>query len=173
MTESPLLPPGRVERAAEDLAESEATDAELTRLTGLALGRGAQAIALGRGNSPAATTAITSFARCWEAVGGTISCVVTWPESAAPWLRQAARFAAADPDLWVMAGPAAGWAQMTRRLLWSTPWRPERTLAFATIGTAPVIGLVGTHNLPGLTGATATGGAWQIRDGILRLPRRP
>ncbi len=173
MTESPLLPPGQAERAAEHLAESEATDAELTRLTELALGRGARAIALGRGNSPAATTAITSFARCWEAAGGTIICVVTWPESAASWLRQATRFAAADPDLWVMAGPAAGWAQMTRRLLWSTPWRPEHTLAFAALGTPDVISLVGPHNLSGLTGATADGGTWQIRDGLLRLPRHP
>lgn len=169
MTESPLLPPGRAERVAEHLAESEATDAELARMTELALGRGAQAIAFGRGNSPAAARAAASFARRWEAAGGTVICTVTWPESAASWLRQAIRFAAADPDLWVMAGPAAGWAQMTRRLLWSTPWRPERTLAFAAIGTAPVIGLVGAHNLPGLAGATATGGAWQIRDGCCHM----
>jgi len=168
MTESPLLPPGRAERVAEHLAESEATDAELTRMTELALGRGAQAIAVGRGNSPAATRAAASFARRWEGAGGTVIRTVTWPESAASWLRQATRFAAADPDLWVMAGPAAGWAQMTRRLLWSTPWRPERTLAFAAIGTMPVISLVGAHNLPGLTGATADGGTWHVTDGLLR-----
>jgi hypothetical protein len=173
MTESPLLPPGRAERVAEHLPESEATDAELTRMTELALGRGAQAIALGRGNSPAATRAAASFARRWEAAGGTVIRTVTWPESAASWLRQATRFAAADPDLWVMAGPAAGWAQMTRRLLWSTPWRPERTIAFATIGTAPVIALAGAHNLPGLTGPTAAGGTWRVSDGLLRLAHRP
>jgi hypothetical protein len=68
------------------------------------------------------------FARRFQATGGIIICTVTWPESAASWLRQAARFAAADPDLWVMAGPATGWAQMTRRLLWSTPWRPQRLI---------------------------------------------
>jgi hypothetical protein len=164
---SPLLPPG----ISGPAAESEATGAELTRLTELALGRGAQAIALGRGYSPAAARVTASFARRWEAAGGTIICTVTWPESAASWLRQATRFAAADPDLWVMAGPATGWAQMTRRLLWSTPWRPERTLAFAAIGTPDVIGLVGAHNLPGLTGPTADGGTWQITDDGL-LTRR-
>jgi len=169
MTSSPLLPPGR----SRHLPETEATDAELTRMTELALGRGAQAIALGRGNSPAAATAITSFARRWEAAGGTVICTITWPESAASWLRQATRFAASDPDLWVMAGPAAGWAQMTRRLLWSTPWRPERTLAFATLGTRPVISLVDAHNLPGLTGPTSTGGTWHITDGILQVTRHP
>jgi hypothetical protein len=32
-----------------------------------------------------------------------------------------------------------------------------------------VTGLVGGHNLPGLAGATADGGTWQISDGILRV----
>jgi len=168
MTESPLLPPG----AAGPLAEIEATDAELTRLTELALGRGARTVAIGSGNSPAATRAAGGFARRFQAAGGTIIGTVTWPESAASWLRQATRFAAAEPNLWVMAGPATGWAQMTRRLLWSTPWRPERTIAFAAIGTRRVIDLVGAYNLPGLAGATADGGTWQVSDGILQ-PARP
>ena len=169
MTATPLLPPGM----AGHIAETEATGAELSRMTELALTRDARAIAIGRGNSPAAARAVAGFARRWEATGGIIIGTVTWPESAASWLRHARRFAAADPDLWVMAGPAAGWAQMTRRLLWSTPWRPERTLAFAAIGTGRVIGLVGAHNLPGLTGATADGGTWQVSDGILRRTFRP
>ena len=169
MTASPLLPPG----AARQMAEAEATDAELSRMTELALSRGARAIAIGRGNSPAATRAAAGFARRFQATGGTIICTVTWPESAASWLRHARRFTAADPDLWVMAGPATGWAQMTRRLLWSTPWRPERTIGFAAIGTAHVIGLVGAHNLPGLTGATADGSTWQVSHGILQMTRRP
>ena len=165
MTASPLLPPGMTGPAGE----TEATDAELSRMTELALSRGARAIAIGRGNSPAAARAAGEFARRFQATGGIIVCAVTWPESAASWLRQATRFTAADPDLWVMAGPATGWAQMTRRLLWSTPWRPERTIAFAAIGTRHVIGLVGAHNLPGLTGATADGRTWQVSDGILRV----
>jgi len=41
MTASPLLPPG----AARHMAEAEATDAELRRMTELALSRGARAIA--------------------------------------------------------------------------------------------------------------------------------
>ena len=169
MTASPLLPPG----VAGGTAETEATDAELSRMTELALSRGARAIAVGRGNSPAATRAAADFARRFQATEGSIVCTVSWPESAASWLRQATRFAAADPDLWVMAGPATGWAQMTRRLLWSTPWRPERTIAFAAIGTRHVTGLVGAHNLTGLTGATADGGTWQISHGMLQVTRRP
>jgi hypothetical protein len=165
MTASPLLPTGAAGPVAE--TETEVTDAELNRMTELA--HGANTLAIGRGNSPAATRAVDVFARRFEAAGGTVIRTVTWPEAAASWLRQATRFATADPDLWVMAGPATGWAQMTRRLLWSTPWRPERTIAFAAIGTEPVISLVGAHNLPGLTGATVNGGTWRISYGILRV----
>jgi hypothetical protein len=156
MTASPLLPLG----AAWPMAEAEATDAELSRMTELALSRGARAITIGRGNSPVATRATAGFARRFQATGGIIICTVTWPESAASWLRQATRFAAADPDLWVMAGP-------------TTPWRPERTLTFAGIGTGRVIGLVGAHNLPGLTGATADGGTWQVSHGTLQATPPP
>jgi hypothetical protein len=138
-------------------------------MTELALSRGARSIAIGRGRSHAATGAADGFARRWQATGGTVIRVVTWPESAASWLRQATRFAAADPDLWVMTGPATGWAQMARQLLWSTPWRPERTIAFAAIGAEPVIGLVGAHTLAGLAGATADGGTWQVGHGILQV----
>jgi len=109
MTASPLLPPG----VAGLTAETEATDAELSRMTELALSRGARAIAIGSGRSLAATRAAAGFARRFQAAGGSVSCAVTWPESAASWLRHATRFAAADPDLWVMAGPATGWAQVT------------------------------------------------------------
>jgi hypothetical protein len=58
---------------------------------------------------------------------------------------------------------------MTRRLLWSTPWRPERTIGFAAIGTGHVTGLVGAHYLSGLTGATADGSIWQVSHGTLQV----
>jgi hypothetical protein len=58
---------------------------------------------------------------------------------------------------------------MTRRLLWSTRWQPDRTIAFAALGTEHAIVLVGAGNLPGLAGATADGGTWTIRDGQLRV----
>ena len=57
---------------------------------------------------------------------------------------------------------------MTCRLLWSTPWQPGRTIAFAALGTERTVGLVGAHNLPGLTGATAYGHTWAVRDGQLQ-----
>ncbi len=168
MTWSPRLPSG----LTYDVAGSGPADAELRRMTELALGRGVRSVAVGRGRSAAAAAAVTAFARRREAGGGTVLTVVTWPEEAASWLRQATRFAAADPDLWVMAGTARGWAQMTRRLLWSTPWQPDRTLAFAALGTEHAIGLVGAHNLQGLAGATADGGAWTVCNGSVQVSPR-
>jgi hypothetical protein len=171
MTATPRLPAGLERHAAATETEAtEATKAELDRMLQLALQEDARVIAVGRGRSPAATRAARGFARRWEAAGRTVLCVVTWPEEAASWLRQATRFADANPDLWVMAGPAGGWAQMTRRLLWSTAWQPERTIAFSDIGTGKAIGLVGAVNLPGLSGATTDGGTWVVRDGQLQTP---
>jgi hypothetical protein len=169
MTLSPRL----LAALACDVTWSGPTSAESSRMTGLALGRGARNVIIGRRRSAASATAVTAFTRNWEvASGGTVLDVVTWPEEAASWLRQAARFTAVDPDLWIMAGTPRGWAQMTRRLLWSTPWQPGRTLAFAALGTQPAIGLVGAHNLQGLTGATADGGTWTVRDGNLQVAPR-
>jgi hypothetical protein len=168
MTLSPRLPSG----FACDAAGSEPADAEVSRMTELALCRGARGVAIGSGRSAVAAAAATAFARRWEASGGTVLCVVTWPEEAASWLRQATRFTAADPDLWVMAGTPRGWAQMTRRLLWSTSWQPGRTLAFAALGTQRAIGLVGAHNLQGLAGATADGGTWTVCNGSIQVAPR-
>jgi hypothetical protein len=137
-------------------------------ISALALGRGARSVAIGRGRSAAAAAAVTAFARRREASGATVITVVTWPEETASWLRQATRFAAADPDLWIMAAAPRGWAQMTRRLLWSTPWQPGRTLAFAALGTQRAIGLVGAHNLQGLAGATTDGGTWTVCNGSIQ-----
>jgi hypothetical protein len=162
MTLSPRLPTG----LTCDVAGPGPTGAELRRVTELARRRGARSVAIGRGRSAGAAAAVADFARRWEGSGGTVLDVVTWPEEAASWLRQAARLAAADPDLWVLAGAPRGWAQVTRRLLWSTPWQPGRTLAFAALGTQRAIGLVGAHNLHGLAGATADGGT---ADGIRNL----
>ena len=171
MTETPLFPAAALARRAAAV-DAAATGAELDRMLQIAGQRSARTVAIGHGRSPAAASAARAFARRWEASARTLLCVVTWPEDAASWLRQATRFAAADPDLWVMAGPESGWAQMTRRLLWSTAWRPERTIAFAGIGTERAIGLVGAVNLPGLAGATADGGTWVVRDGQIQAAAR-
>ncbi|MFE7216565.1 PAS domain-containing protein [Streptomyces sp. NPDC057611] len=60
----------------------------------------------------------------------------------------------------------------TRRLLWSTPWRPERTLATAAIGDPRTLALVGLINLNRLAGATAHGTTWLVEDDTLQHPTR-
>jgi len=90
--------------------------------------------------------------RIAAAWGGPVLATVTWPETAASWLRQARRFAAPDPDAWVVSATPAGWAGMTRRLLKSTSWSPHRTVLTAA--------LTGFH-LPGLRGVRADGTTWE------------
>jgi hypothetical protein len=159
--------PASLTRGAAGAAEA-ATEAEIGRMLRLALERDARTVVVGRGRTPAAARAAAEFIRHWESQARTVLGTVTWPEEAASWLRQARQFTRPDPDLWIMAGPPAGWAQMTRRLLWSTPWRAERTIAFASVAAGPAIGLVGAANLEGLAGATARGGTWVVQAGQLR-----
>ncbi|GAA2120820.1 hypothetical protein [Actinomadura alba] len=165
---SPLLP-----TSLHTTVDTGATDAELERMTAMGRERDAWTIALGHGRTPDAALATTRFTRRWQAAGGVIVDTVAWPETAASWMRQARRFTALDPDLWVMVGPVIGWAQMTRRLLWSTPWQPSRTIAGANVGTAAAIGLVGAANLPGMAGATCDGGTWTISYGELVTSAAP
>lgn len=162
---SPLLP----YPPAPGIDTARATAAELDTLTDLARQRGALTITIGAGRTPAAAATADAFAERWRQLGGQIAATITWPETAASWLRQATRFADTHPDLWVMTGPALGWAQMTRRLLWSTTWTPRRTLVTAAAAAPSALELVGTHHLDGLTGVYADGTAWSILDGLPRL----
>ncbi|MES9558842.1 MULTISPECIES: hypothetical protein [unclassified Streptomyces] len=166
---SPLL------RRAHPAAQPETviTEAEVTALVALALARGAQTIAVGSGRDPLALTSVHTVVQAWERAGGVCVLELDWPETAASWLRQATRFAAAEPDLWIMQGPHLGWAQMTRRLLWSTPWQPARTLLTGAVSDRRTLDLVGLHNLPGIGGVTSDGDAWHLGpdDHIVTAPR--
>ena len=162
---SPLLTdPGR---PAPDLA---ATNAELATLTAMARRRHARTIALGSGRTPHATDTVRRIAELWEGEGGQVIETLTWPETGASWFRPAARFAAARPDLWVMTGPTTGWAQMASRLLWSTAWTPEQTLATAAICDLPTLERVGMRLLDGLAGADADGNPWLVSSNALLHP---
>ncbi|MEV7010787.1 hypothetical protein [Streptosporangium sp. NPDC051022] len=153
-------------------ADPAATDAEVAALVALARARGARTLAIGSGRTVGARASARLIASAWDRVGGATVATITWPETGASWLRQATRFAAAGPDLWVMAGPVTGWAQMTRRLLWSTPWSPARTLATAGIGDPGALALVGLADLDGLAGADADGTSWLVaHDRLVRLTR--
>ncbi|MFJ7214843.1 hypothetical protein [Amycolatopsis sp. NPDC098790] len=96
------------------------------------------------------TTSRAHGHRIAEAWGGLVLATVTWPETAASWLRQARRFAAPDPDVWVVSATPAGWAGMSRRLELSTGWSPHRTVATAKLA-----------DVPGLRGARTDGTTWE------------
>lgn len=162
---SPLLttPDGQDVDNDPDLA----TTAEIATMVCLARSRHPHDIVIGSGRTPHAVATAHAIQTAWERDGGRVLRTITWPETGASWLRHATRFAAADPDLWVMTAPASGWAQMTRRLLWSTGWTPARTLATTGIGDSRTLGLVGLHNLHELAGSYADGSSWLVADGAL------
>ncbi|WP_106349089.1 hypothetical protein [Antricoccus suffuscus] len=148
-------------------ADATITAAEVATIIELAHRRRARTVVIGSGRSTNAIETTRAIGAAWDMAGGQILDAITWPEIGASWLRQATRFASADPDLWIMTGPATGWAQMTRRLLWSTHWTPSRTLATSGIGNARVLALVGLANLNGLTGAAADGSEWSVSSDAL------
>ncbi|KDN22196.1 hypothetical protein [Amycolatopsis rifamycinica] len=121
------------------------TSLELEALLGL-IG-GARHIVIGTDTSSRADG--ERLATAW---GGTVLATVTWPETAASWLRQALRFAAPEPDAWVVSATPAGWTGMSRRLLRSTSWSPHRTFATSALEGFP---------LPGLRGARTDGTTWE------------
>ncbi|WP_283133625.1 hypothetical protein [Rhizohabitans arisaemae] len=162
---SPLL-----KTPASHDADPTATDAEVATVIGIARDRRARNIVIGSGRTPGALATSRLIESAWDRAGGGTLDTITWPETGASWLRHASRFAAAAPDLWVMVGPATGWAQMTRRLLWSTPWSPARTLATAGIGDPRTLALVGLTNLDGLAGVSADGTSWLVaHDSLVHL----
>jgi hypothetical protein len=140
------------------------TAAEITALVGMMTEPRAriQAVTIGHGRDPASRDAAAAFAAEWVAFGGVVLATVDWPEEAASWLRAARRFAAGEPDAWVVAGRALGWAQLSRRLRHSTDWDPGRTFGFASVGTTESVRLAGVGTLDGLRGVSADGSDWRI-----------
>jgi hypothetical protein len=123
------------------------TPAELEALLGL-IGP-ARHIVIGTATDPASRADGARIASAW---GGLVLATVTWPETAASWLRQARRFAAPEPDIWVVSATPAGWAGMTKRLQMSTSWSPHRTFLTAALA---------DFRLPGVRGVRADGSTWE------------
>jgi hypothetical protein len=143
------------------------TAAELGRLMGLLCEAGAGAIAIGHGRHPASAAAAAALAAAWTAGPGEVVAVVDWPAVAASWLRPAQRLTAAQPDAWVLADTPAGSAQLASRLAEQPTWTPARTVGFASLASPDLVALARPGSLAGLTGATASGGSWQIGHSLL------
>ncbi|SEO44002.1 hypothetical protein SAMN04489732_10125 [Amycolatopsis saalfeldensis] len=108
------------------------------------------------------------LAAAWAEDGGTVLATVRWPETAASWLRPARRFAAPEPDVWLVAATVPGWAAMGRRLVTSTAWSPARTFATTPLADPELIALGGIGTFDGLRGAYPDGRLWTVQRTLLR-----
>lgn len=179
---SPLLAAAEVTAQLGGVpAPADHTDAELAAVLGLlteppgARRHRIDAVVVGHSRDAASAAAARAFAGAWRAAGRQVWATVDWPEEAASWLRFADRLTAPEPDAWVIAATAPGWAQMSRRLRHSTGWDPARTVGFAALGDSRLAALVGPGTLDGMRGATADGHTWVIDRGWVTrtLPAPP
>ncbi|AHH99901.1 hypothetical protein [Kutzneria albida] len=81
-------------------------------------------VAVGHSRDAASRALVTDFLARWP---GEVLVVVSWPERAASWLRQARRLAAGQPDAWVVASTVDSWWHVRRRLCEQPGWDPART----------------------------------------------
>ncbi len=122
---------------------------------------------VGHGRAPRSIACAGAFIEHWQATGGQIGAVVSWPSVAASWLRPARRLAAGAPDAWVIADTIDGWTGIGRRLAATGPWRAWRTVAFGGLADPRLPTLAGFEASEGLSGSLPDGTPWTFREGIL------
>ncbi|MFG2501260.1 hypothetical protein ACGFSB_23995 [Streptomyces sp. NPDC048441] len=164
---SPLIGSAELAAYADLPAPAPHTHAELIALLGLLTLPKAriETVTIGHSRDTASRAAAEAFSAAWTARGGQVLTTVTWPETAASWLRPANRLTAELPDAWIMAAAPLGFTQLARRLRHSTDWDPARTYAFASLQDSRLPALAGEGVLHGLRGATADGATWDVRHG--------
>jgi hypothetical protein len=129
--------------------------------------RGARLVNVGHGRDPRSLACAGAFQRAWRAAGGEVGAVVSWPATAASWLRPARRLAAGAPDAWVVADQVSGWCGLGPRLAATGSWWACRTVAFAALADPGLPSLVGPDATEDLHGALPDGSPWTFRDGRL------
>ncbi len=122
---------------------------------------------VGHGRSARSVADAEAFVEAWRERGGEIGAVVSWPATAASWLRPACRLAHGAPDAWVVADEREGWAGFGRRLAAQAAWRARRTVAFGGLADPGLPELAGWCATEGLSGADRDGRAWTFVDGRL------
>ncbi len=150
------------------LAAREAPSrAELATVVGLVRALRADLVNVGYGRTPRSIASANAFIESWEAAGGQIGAVVSWPSVAASWLRPAGRLAAGAPDAWVVADTTEGWASIGRRLAATGRWWAPRTIAFEGLADPLLPSVTGFEASEGLSGSLSEGTVWTFRDGLL------
>jgi hypothetical protein len=143
-------------------------DVEVDAVMRMAIARRPLLLAVGHGRDQRSAALTAAFADHWLAGGGRLTGIVSWPATAASWLRPATRLSSGAPDLWVVADDPAGWAGMAARLTELGQWRPERTIAFGALADPRLPDLCPRGAVDGLSGALADGSQW-IFDGDVLL----
>ncbi|MFB9835156.1 hypothetical protein [Actinoallomurus acaciae] len=162
---SPLIASAAATAYGEPPRLTRHTGAELTALIGLLTG--IETVVVGHSRDDESRAAARAFAAGWRRLGKEIITTVDWPETAASWLRHARRLTGPAPDAWVVAAAPLGFAQLSRRLRYSTGWDPRRTFAFASLHDPRLPALAGPETVRGLRGVTADGGSWEARGSHL------
>jgi hypothetical protein len=125
---------------------------------------------VGHGRDPGSSARGRAFADAWAGLGGDLGVVVSWPASAASWLRQARRLSA-GADTWVVADTPGGWAGIGPRLAATGLWRADRTVAFPGLDDPALCRVAGLVATDGLRGVSADGRTWQFANGWLHTQR--
>ncbi len=77
------------------------------RVLALVAAMGAARVGVGHARDPESSALAAAFVGAWTDRGGEITAVVSWPDEAASWLRQARALTAGAPDGWLIAGSLA------------------------------------------------------------------
>ncbi|MGH3908076.1 MAG: hypothetical protein ACRDTE_28435 [Pseudonocardiaceae bacterium] len=146
------------------------THAELAGVVRLVIEHQSVLVNVGYGREARSVACANAFIDVWQAGGGEIGAIVSWPVAAASWLRPACRFAAGAPDAWVVADCAAGWAGFGPRLAAAGAWRARRTVAFSDLADPVLPELAGVEATDGIRGAAVDGSLWAFIQGSLVAP---
>ncbi|WP_249123940.1 hypothetical protein [Saccharopolyspora erythraea] len=143
------------------------TGVEVAKVVELLRELEATLVNVGHGRDVGSDERAARFVRAWSAVGGEIGAVVSWPASAASWLKPACRLVSGAPDAWVVADEPTGWTGFCRRLAAVGGWRPDRTVAFSGLTDPLLPAAVGAGATEGMRGAASDGTGWMFADGRL------
>lgn len=131
-------------------------------------------ISVGHGRQESARHEAVQLIETWQLLtdwikpsGGIVIQVVDWPEEAASWLRQAKRFAAGNPDVWVVLGSFLSWQQMCKRLAHELNWKPERCFGLFSAMEEPIIETGNYTIMEGMRGLHPDGSRWQVINGLI------
>lgn len=142
------------------------TPAELGRLLELLTESGARTISIGHGRHPASLSAAQAIAGRWSDAGHTVLAFISYPAQAASWLRAATRIASPNPDAYVIADTAPGFANLAGRLAAQPNWTASRTFYSTGIDGRQLLDLVGPTTLDEMTGVCTAGHSWRILSGL-------